>query len=125
MFREFNYFRGNKARVVGRFKDFWNTGRDGKDAEKGSFIRYAIVITAFFILFVGFLSPNSVVRWVRTGFQIRAQEKQIESYETEIREMNDQIHGLTTSKDSLERYARENFHFVEPGDDVYVFDEGK
>lgn len=110
---------------MGRFKDFWNTGKDGKDAEKGSFIRYAIVITAFFILFVGFLSPNNVVRWIRTGFQIRAQEKQIESYETEIREMNDQIHGLTTSKDSLERYARENFHFVEPGDDVYVFDEGK
>ena len=43
-----------------------------------------------------------------------------EKYNKEILEMDSQIHGLTSDKDSLERYARENFGFAEPGDDVYV-----
>ena len=38
----------------------------------------------------------------------------------EIEEMDSQIKGLSTNKDSLERYARENFGFAEPGDDVYI-----
>jgi hypothetical protein len=30
----------------------------------------------------------------------------MERYQREIKEMDNQIHGLTTSKDSLEQYAR-------------------
>ncbi len=37
--------------------------------------------------------------------------------------MDRQIHGLTHSKDSLERFARENFGFAEPGDDVYIIEK--
>jgi cell division protein FtsB len=39
--------------------------------------------------------------------------------------MEDQIHGLTTSRDSLEEYARETFGFAEPGDDVYILEDEK
>ena len=39
--------------------------------------------------------------------------------------MEEKINGLTTSKDSLEEYARENFNFAEPGDDVYILEAEK
>ena len=104
---------------MGKFKDIWDTGRDGKNAERRSFFRYAIIATAVFIVLVGFLNQNNIVRWVRAGAEIRRQDKMIEKYRQEIEEMDRQIHGITSNKDSLEQYARENFDFAEPGDDVF------
>ena len=108
---------------MGKFKDLWNRKLDGEDAEKRSFFRYAIFATTFFIVVVGFVNQNNIVRWVKAGFEIRNQERLIERYEAEIKAMDKQIHGLTSSKDSLERFARENFGFAEPGDDVYIIEK--
>lgn len=108
---------------MGKFKDLWNRNLDGEDAEKRSFFRYAIFATTFFIVVVGFVNQNNIVRWVKAGFEIRNQERLIERYEAEIKAMDKQIHGLTSSKDSLERFARENFGFAEPGDDVYIIEK--
>lgn len=66
---------------------------------------------------------NNIVRWIRAGLEIHNQEKLIERYSAEIKDMDRQIHGLTHSKDSLERFARENFGFAEPGDDVYIIEK--
>ena len=96
---------------------------DGKNAERRSFIRYAICATAFFIVMVGFVNQNNIVRWIKAGFEIRNQERLIEQYSAEIKDMDRQIHGLTHSKDSLERFARENFGFAEQGDDVYIIEK--
>ena len=93
---------------------------DFENAEKRSFIRYAIVATALFFILVGFVNQNNIVRWVKAGAEIKRQDKLIEKYNKEIDQMDSQIHGLTSNKDSLERYARENFGFAEPGDDVYI-----
>lgn len=60
---------------------------------------------------------------IRAGLEIHNQEKLIERYSAEIKDMDRQIHGLTHSKDSLERFARENFGFAEPGDDVYIIEK--
>ncbi len=85
---------------MGKFKDIWDKDKDGSNAEKRSFVRYAIVA-------------------------IQQQERQIKEYEADIKDMEEKINGLTTSKDSLEEYARENFNFAEPGDDVYILEDEK
>lgn len=108
---------------MGKFRDIWNWKLDGKNAEKRSFVRYAICVTAFFILMVGFVNQNNIVRWIKAGFEIRNQERLIERYGAEIKDMDRQIHGLTSNKDSLEQFARENFGFAEPGDDVYIVEK--
>ena len=105
---------------MGKFRDIWDRDKDGRNAEKRSFIRYAIVATAIFFIMVGFVNQNNIVRWVKAGAEIKRQDKLIEKYTKEIGEMDSQIHGLTSNKDSLERYARENFGLAEPGDDVYI-----
>ena len=105
---------------MGKFRDILNRDKDGKNAEKRSFIRYSILATGLFFILVGFVNQNNIVRWVKAGAEIKRQDRLIEKYNQEIKEMDAQIHGLISDKDSLERYARENFGFAEPGDDVYV-----
>ena len=108
---------------MGKFKDIWDTGKDGGNVEKRSFVRYAIVATTIFVVMVGFVNQNNIVRWIKAGFEIRNQERLIEQYSAEIKDMDRQIHGLTHSKDTLEQFARENFGFAEPGDDVYIIEK--
>lgn len=98
---------------MGRIKDIWN-------GEHRSFVRYATVITAIFLVYICFLGQDSLVRWAKAGIQLRGQRRAIEMYEKEISEMDSRLKMLSTDKDTLEEFARENFYFAEPGEDVYI-----
>lgn len=87
--------------------------------EKKNFLRFVIVATAIFLV-VLLVKKDSVLRWVQTGFELRRQRKEIEYYEKQIRDLDSRIEGLSTNRDTLEAYAREQFLFSEPGDDVYL-----
>ena len=100
-------------------KDLWNRDKDGNRKEQRSFLRYAIVATALFLLFL-LLKKDSIVTWVQAGFTLRRQERQIEQYQRENEELDRRIRTMTLDRDTLERYAREQFQFAEPGDDVYL-----
>ena len=73
------------------------------------------------------LGPNgetiidySIYDAVQAGLSLRRQERQIEQYQRENAELDRRIRVMTGDRDSLERYAREEFFFAEPGDDVYI-----
>lgn len=87
--------------------------------EKKNFLRFVIIATAIFLV-VLLVKKDSVLRWVQTGFELRRQRKEIEYYEKQIRDLDSRIESLSTNRDTLEAYAREQFLFSEPGDDVYL-----
>lgn len=70
-----------------------------------------------------FWPGNNVIRWVGARIEISRQEKQIREYNRQIRQMDERIRMLTSDRDTLEKFAREQFNFAEPGDDVYVIEE--
>ena len=104
---------------MGKFKDIWNREKDGNNAPQRSFLRFAIVITAIFVLFL-FVKKDNVVRWAQAGFTLGQQQRRIEQLKQDNDKLDEQMHMLSTSRDSLEKFAREEFGFAEPGDDVYI-----
>ena len=102
-------------------KDIWNREKDGNHREQRSFIRYAIVATVLFLLFL-LVKKDSIITWVQAGFTLQQQRRQIENYETENAELDKKIRMMKENRDTLERYAREQFYFAEPGDDVYIIE---
>ena len=105
---------------MGKFSYIWNRSKDGTNHEERSFVRYAIISTAIFLLFICVIKRDNLFRWIEAGVTIRKQEKQMEFYESDISRLKDEVGTLTTDKDSLEKFAREKFLFAEPGEDVYV-----
>lgn len=89
----------------------------------GGFFKYAAIITGVFILLMVFKPGTNVIRWIQSSLEIRQQEKMIRQYEEEIGRMEHRIRMLTSDKDTLEEFAREEFYFAEPGDDVYIVEE--
>lgn len=98
---------------MGKLKDLWN-------GEHRSFVRYAILITVYFLGKVLFFGQNSMWRWAKASAELRSQRRQMEQYTREINSMDRQIRMLSDDRDSLEKFARENFLFAAPGDDVFI-----
>ena len=94
---------------MGKFSKIWNRSKDGANHEERSFVRYVIISTAIFLLFICVIKRDNLFRWIEAGFNIRSQEKQM-------------VKSLTTDKDTLEKFAREKFLFAEPGEDVYIIE---
>jgi cell division protein FtsB len=47
----------------------------------------------------------------------------MEIYRQQIADMDESIEDLKTDRDSLEKFARERFHFAASGEDVYLIEE--
>lgn len=107
---------------MGWFRDIWDRDRDGSRKEQRSFVRYAIVATALMVLFL-FVKKDNVFRWIDAGITIRKQENRIEKLKADIDRLDNRTRLLTNDRDTLERYARENLGFAEPGDDVFLIKE--
>lgn len=101
------------------YKNLWSKESDGSNKELRSFVRYAIIVTAIFLVFI-FVKKDSVIRWIQAGFTIRSQQRQMEYYKGEIDKLDKQIAILSNDRDTLETIAREQYQFAEPGDDVYL-----
>lgn len=78
------------------------------------------VVTLLFLIWILFIDNNNVGVWVKTRHMLRSQQRQIEFYQREIAVKEGRMEHLRSQKDSLETFAREEYGFHEPGEDVYI-----
>ena len=64
-----------------------------------------------------------MVQLVKTEVTLKEQEQQILYYKNAIKKTDDKIQQLTSNKDSLEMFAREQYYFLEDGEDVFLVDD--
>jgi len=79
-----------------------------------------IAILAIFALMLCFYPDNNIFTWLEARSEIRSQERQKAKYLKEIDAMQRRIENLTSNRDTLEAFARENFHFAKDSEDVYI-----
>ena len=84
------------------------------------FLPFVIIVTLLVGVWLVFLSHDSILNWGRSAIEVKNQEAEIERLKGEIAEMEAEIQDLTTNQDSLEKFARERYHFSAPGEDVYI-----
>lgn len=100
---------------MGRIKDMFR-------GEHKGFVWFVTASTSFFI-FLWIVGPgNTIIHWVQAKMEISRQEKRIEAYRQEIEEMDKRARTIRTDRDTLEKFAREQFTFAVPGEDVYIVD---
>lgn len=89
-------------------------------SEHNYFLPFVIVVTLIVGVWLVFLSHDSILNWGRSAMEVKNQEAEIHRLRSEIEKMEAQIKDLTTNLDSLEKFARERYHFAVPGEDVYI-----
>ena len=101
---------------MGKIKDIF-TGEHRK------FAWFVVISTSLFLLSWLIGPGNTIIHWVKARNEISSQEKQMEVDRAQIDEMNQNIEELENNRDTLEKFARERFHFAAPGEDVYVIED--
>ena len=96
-----------------------------KKGPNRSFYIYAAIITAIAVLYICFFSTDSLLRWIGARRELRHLDEQVLYYIRENDNLDKKIERLSTERDTLEEFARENFLFAAPGEDVYVVEEKK
>ena len=81
--------------------------------------KYVLTITVFTVWML-FFDQNNVVDQLKMQSEIRQLEADKAYYLQEIEKDSARYHELTTDRDNLEKYAREQFLMKKPDEDVFV-----
>lgn len=92
--------------------DFWTKAR------KVLINKYAITLYVFAVLFI-FLGEQSLINQISRRREIRRTKQEIEQIKAETTEASNLLQSLD-NKDSLERFAREQYKMHTDNEDVYL-----
>jgi len=79
-----------------------------------------VLTIAVFTIWMLFFDQNNMVDRIRMGSEIRQLENDREYYQEQIQKDSARLHELTTNKENLEKYAREQFLMKKSNEDVFV-----
>lgn len=80
------------------------------------------VAGVIFLVWICFIDNNNVGRLIRSRIELRNQYRQIEFYKREISKMERKLDQFHSERDSLEKFAREEYYYHQDGEDVYVLE---
>lgn len=86
-------------------------------------IGFYTLLLGWFVLFITVLGDVNLLTWIKARSDIRAQHALMEKYRYQIDSLNNEIATLTNNRDSLERFARENFKYAASDEDVFVISD--
>lgn len=82
-----------------------------------------ILATFFFLVWILFFDSNNLFTWYSNLREVAAQEKQKKYYRESIRRTDEMLQELSSNRDSLEKFAREQYLFHKDDEDVFVIKE--
>lgn len=82
-----------------------------------------LLVTLFFIVWIFFFDTNNLIRWYSTVKDVAIQQRQKEYYKTAIRQADEKLKELRSNRDSLEKFAREQYFFHESDEEIFVVKE--
>lgn len=80
------------------------------------------LVGLIFVVWIFFFDTNNVGQMFRSRRTLRSQRQQIEFYQQEIDKMNRKLEQLKSERDSLEKFAREEYFYHLDGEDVFVIE---
>lgn len=82
-----------------------------------------VVVTLFFLVWILFIDTGNLFVWLGDIKTVSLQEQQKEYYRKAIKETEEKLNELGSNKDSLEKFAREQYLFHEPDEEVFIITE--
>lgn len=80
----------------------------------------AVIIFAFLTFFMG---DSTILKRISYERQIKRLESEIKYYTGEKEKNMEKLNAIRSSKDSLERYAREQYLMTKPDEELFIISE--
>lgn len=102
-------------RIIGTIKTKVSQSKTLKVASNKYFL-----VTIFFLVWVLFIDTSNLFVWFRDMDTVASQERQKEYYKEAILQTDEKLKELESNKDSLEKFAREQYLFHEADEEIFV-----
>ena len=102
--------------------EIWDKVKSVYTGERRKFAWFVTVVLVVFVFSWMFGRGNTIFHWIDAKKEYRNQNAQIENYRNEIDKMDMVIDQRESNLDTLEKFAREQYNFAAPGEDVYVIE---
>ena len=81
---------------------------------------FYVLFGAFFLVWMVFIDSNDLLSQYRLTSKLNSLKSQKEFYKAKKQEVIQSREELTTNKELLEKFARENYLMKKPTEDIYV-----
>lgn len=82
-----------------------------------------VIVTLFFVVMIGFVDENSVVRRIKLEREIARLRKEIRHYEQLRNQSAARLESLKAGKEELERVAREEYLMKKANEDIFLIED--
>ena len=83
------------------------------------------IATAVFVVWITFFDANNLIDLFRVVRHVGEQETQKEYYEELIKSAEEKLNELSSNRDSLEKFGREQYFFKESDEEVFILEKKK
>jgi cell division protein FtsB len=81
--------------------------------------KYFIAGTLF-IAWIIFFDQSNLIDWANAIIDVRRQKLEKRYYEQEIARTREKLRELQSNRDSLEKFARETYYYLEDGEEIFI-----
>jgi cell division protein DivIC len=79
-----------------------------------------LLVTLFFLVWVFFFDTNNLISWYSDLHEVIEQENQKKYYKEAIIKTEEKFKELSSNRDSLEKFAREQYFFHDPSEELFI-----
>jgi len=83
--------------------------------------KYFIVGVAFALLVI-FFDQSNLIDWAASRMDLKRQKREKQYYEEEIARTREKLRELQSNRDSLEKFAREQYYYLEDGEEIFIME---
>ena len=96
---------------------FWNILRDTRGLRLIT-NKYVLVTIVFLIIYI--FDHNGIMTLWKNNREIERQRAAIEQYRKNIASIEGRMKSLTSNKDSIEAFAREEYYYHKDNEDIFI-----
>lgn len=82
-----------------------------------------LLVTLFFVVWILFFDSNNLISWSGDIRTVIMQERQKNYYQNAIRATDEKLKELSSNRDSLEKFAREQYFFHEQDEELFIVED--
>lgn len=97
-------------------------GKIGRRFQSLLLNKYSIVFMVFAVFVTFFDEHNLINRW-KTSQKISQLEEELKYYQNEIKTTKQKKNELQSSKENLEKFAREQYYMKKENEDIFIIKE--
>ncbi|MDR2586606.1 MAG: septum formation initiator family protein [Prevotellaceae bacterium] len=78
------------------------------------------IVGILFVVWIIFLDQSTLIDWGDSLVDLNRQKNEKKFYEDEITRTREKLRLLQSNRDSLEKFAREQYYYLEDGEEIFI-----